>query len=175
MGEAPLIHVLAVDDCPIDRKIVEKLLIKASSFKVTAVDSGKKALEVLLGLNEEDVECPGVNDCRIDVILTDYCMPEMSGHDLLKVVKEHNCLKSIPVVVMSSEKEPQRISGCIAMGAEDFILKPLHLRDIQGLRNHVKPMAPISKTGTKRKMPHDVMPDTNDSERRPCFTGVAVA
>ncbi|XP_058090367.1 two-component response regulator ORR9-like isoform X2 [Magnolia sinica] len=61
-----------------------------------------------------------VQDCRIDVILTDYCMPEMISHDLLKVVKEHKCLKSIPVVVMSSDKEPRRISSGL------ILLRPDH-------------------------------------------------
>ncbi|KHG04258.1 Two-component response regulator ARR9 -like protein [Gossypium arboreum] len=43
-------HVLAVDDSLIDRKLIERLL-KTSSYQVTAVDSGSKALE-FLGLND---------------------------------------------------------------------------------------------------------------------------
>jgi two-component response regulator (ARR-A family) len=78
----------------------------------------------------------------IDMVLTDYCMPEMTGYDLLKAIKVHiarcciifftfvlcylnfllqvhnfseyfqamSSLKPIPVIVMSSENEPQRIS-----------------------------------------------------------------
>eukprot|EP00268_Persea_americana_P027137 TRINITY_DN26614_c1_g1_i1.p1 TRINITY_DN26614_c1_g1~~TRINITY_DN26614_c1_g1_i1.p1 ORF type:complete len:184 (-),score=41.59 TRINITY_DN26614_c1_g1_i1:216-767(-) len=168
------VHVLVVDDCPIDRKIVEKLLLKNGTFKVTAVDSGIKALEVL-GLNEEKVESPSVNEFKIDIILTDYCMPQMNGYDLLKVVKEHNCLKSIPVVLMSSENDPQRISRCLDTGAEDFILKPLHPGDIERMRSYTKPFTPTSKTGMKRKVPLDIMPESNESERRPCLAGVTVA
>ncbi|KAI3978670.1 hypothetical protein MKX01_015845 [Papaver californicum] len=167
-----VIHVLAVDDCLVDRKIVEKLL-KTAKFKVTTVASGKKALEVL-GLNEAKVETP-LNEHNIDIIFTDYCMPEMNGYDLLKVVKEHSHLKSIPVVIMSSEHDPERISRCLAIGAEEFMSKPLQLRDIQRLGSYVTPVQQITKTGTKRKLPLDLIPENNGSERRPCIAGVAVA
>ncbi|RZC49095.1 hypothetical protein C5167_017519 [Papaver somniferum] len=167
-----VIHVLAVDDCLVDRKIVEKLL-KTAKFKVTTVATGKKALEVL-GLNEAKVETP-LNEQNIDIIFTDYCMPEMNGYDLLKVVKEHSHLKSIPVVIMSSEHDPERISRCLATGAEEFMSKPLQLRDIQRLRSYVTPVQHITKTGTKRKLPLDLIPENNGSERRPCIAGVAVA
>jgi len=46
----------------------------------------------------------------VDMVLTDYSMPEMTGYDLLKAIKALTPLKPIPVVVMSSENEPQRIS-----------------------------------------------------------------
>uniref|UniRef100_A0A453GP53 Response regulatory domain-containing protein n=1 Tax=Aegilops tauschii subsp. strangulata TaxID=200361 RepID=A0A453GP53_AEGTS len=44
-------HVLAVDDSVIDRKLIE-MLLRTSSYQVTTVDSGSKALEVL-GLRDE--------------------------------------------------------------------------------------------------------------------------
>jgi len=47
-------HVLAVDDSLIDRKLIE-MLLKNSSYQVTTVDSGSKALE-LLGLRDEAAE-----------------------------------------------------------------------------------------------------------------------
>jgi hypothetical protein len=47
-------HVLAVDDSIIDRKLIE-MLLKNSSYQVTTVDSGSKALE-LLGLRDEAAE-----------------------------------------------------------------------------------------------------------------------
>ncbi|KAJ4966626.1 hypothetical protein NE237_018475 [Protea cynaroides] len=168
-----LIHVLAVDDCLVDRKVVEKLL-KVAKFKVTIVESGKKAMEVLR-LNEEKIETPTADDQKIDIILTDYCMPEMNGYDLLKVIKEHNCLKSMPVVIMSSEHVPERISRCLDAGAEDFIRKPLKPRDLKRLRNFVMPVTPTSVTGMKRKVPLEVLPENKSSERRPRLAGVVVA
>lgn len=44
------------------------------------------------------------------MIITDYWMPEMTGYELLKKVKESSNLKQIPVVIMSSENVQTRIS-----------------------------------------------------------------
>ncbi|KAG9454681.1 hypothetical protein H6P81_007585 [Aristolochia fimbriata] len=177
MGEGPRIHVLVVDDCVLDRKIVEKLLLKNGAFKVTTADSGKKALEVL-GVKEDDekIEFATVSDSKIDIILTDYCMPGMNGYDLLSAVKEHNMLKSIPVVLMSSENDPLRISRCLDTGAEDFILKPLLPKDVWKMRDYVASApTPAPIVGSKRKMTLDIMPESNEPERRPHLAGLAVA
>ncbi|AQK98127.1 Two-component response regulator ARR9 [Zea mays] len=116
-------HVLAVDDSIIDRKLIE-MLLKSSSYQVTTVDSGNKALE-LLGLRDNGAEdasppssssssssssSPDHQEIDVSLIITDYCMPGMTGYDLLKRVKGSSSLKDIPVVIMSSENVPARIS-----------------------------------------------------------------
>ncbi|XP_042419539.1 two-component response regulator ORR5-like isoform X1 [Zingiber officinale] len=125
-GEPAAIHVLAVDDSSVDRALIAGLL-RSSKYRVTAVDSGKKALE-LLGMQE-----PNVN-----MIITDYWMPEMTGYELLKRVKESNKLKQIPVVIMSSENVPNRINRCLAEGAEDFFLKPVRPSDVSRLSGWIR-------------------------------------
>ncbi|XP_010517619.1 PREDICTED: two-component response regulator ARR8-like [Camelina sativa] len=135
-------HVLAVDDSLFDRKMIERLLQK-SSCQVTTVDSGSKALE-FLGLRVDD-EDPNVlstsphihQEVEINLIITDYCMPGMTGYDLLKKVKESAAFKSIPVVIMSSENVPARISRCLEEGAEEFFLKPVKLADLTKLKPHM--------------------------------------
>ncbi|CAL5016815.1 unnamed protein product [Urochloa decumbens] len=125
-------RVLVVDDSPVDRRVAQLLLSSnscAGSFHVIAVDSAKKAME-FLGLKDGKEQ-----QQAIDMVLTDYSMPEMTGYDLLKAIKALNLLKPIPVVVMSSENEPQRISRCLSAGAEDFIIKPLRSKDVQRLRS----------------------------------------
>uniref|UniRef100_A0A0E0NGF1 Two-component response regulator ORR2 n=1 Tax=Oryza rufipogon TaxID=4529 RepID=A0A0E0NGF1_ORYRU len=166
---AEAVRVLVVDDSPVDRRVVELLLRahcgggggaaagEAAPFHVTAVDSGKKAMELLgrrrgdrdhltpsspaaaAAANSETREMKmrmdkSLQDQAIDIVLTDYCMPEMTGYDLLKAIKALGSPNPIPVVVMSSENEPQRISRCLTAGAEDFILKPLKMNDVQRLR-----------------------------------------
>ncbi|ONM53189.1 Two-component response regulator ARR3 [Zea mays] len=83
--------VIAVDDSSVDRAIVTALL-RRSKYRVTAVDSGKRALEIL--------------------------------------GSESSKLKRIPVVIMSSENVPTRITRCLEEGAEDFLLKPVRPSDI---------------------------------------------
>ncbi|KAF9591647.1 hypothetical protein IFM89_005228 [Coptis chinensis] len=145
MAKETQFHVLAVDDSLIDRKLIERLL-KTSSYQVTTVDSGSKALE-FLGLIEEDHRNPSSNSpsvssdhhqvVEVNLIITDYCMPGMTGYDLLKKIKESSSLKDIPVVIMSSENVPSRINRCLEEGAEEFFLKPVQLSDVNRLKPHL--------------------------------------
>ncbi|XP_062190536.1 two-component response regulator ORR7-like [Phragmites australis] len=98
---------MVVDDSSVDRDVITALLWR-SKCTVTVVDSGRRAPEIL------DLE-PNVS-----MIITDYWMPEMTGYDLPRKVKEWSELKQNPVVIMSSENVPTRISRCLEEGAEDF-------------------------------------------------------
>ncbi|XP_073146683.1 two-component response regulator ARR17-like isoform X1 [Henckelia pumila] len=141
-------HVLAVDDSHIDRKLLERLLT-VSSYQVTCVESGDKALEYLglLGIQENEYETTSLSGAasnpvsqpevsKINLIITDYNMPGITGYDLLKRVKDSSW-KDIPVVVMSSENVPSRINKCMEGGAEEFLLKPLTLSDLSKLHSHL--------------------------------------
>lgn len=144
-------HVLAVDDSLIDRKLIERLL-KTSSYQVTTVDSGSKALELLGWHHDNDDDINNDESCNpnqidfppnvyqeldVNLVITDYCMPGMSGYDLLKKMKESSFLRNIPVVIMSSENVPSRINRCLEEGAEEFFLKPVRLSDVNKLKPHM--------------------------------------
>lgn len=128
------VHVLAVDDSLIDRKVIERLL-KITSCKVTAVDSGRRALQ-FLGLDEEKSSV-GFDGLKVDMIITDYCMPGMTGYELLKKIKGSSTFREVPVVIMSSENVLARIDRCLEEGAEDFIVKPVKLSDVKRLKDYM--------------------------------------
>ncbi|KAJ0755070.1 putative response regulator and transcription factor RR-A-type family [Helianthus annuus] len=128
------LHVLAVDDSNIDRKVIERLL-KVSSFKVTVVDSGSRALQYL-GL-EDNNNSTHFDDLKVNMIITDYSMPGMTGFELLKKIKNSSTLKEIPVVIMSSENILTRIDRCLEEGAEDYLLKPVKLSDVRRLKDSI--------------------------------------
>ncbi|KAL6531163.1 Two-component response regulator arr17 [Orobanche hederae] len=128
-------HVLAVDDNLIDRKLVEKLL-KNSSCKVTTAENGQRALEYL-GLVDDSQSSTNDNASKVNMIITDYCMPGMTGYELLKKIKESSVMKDVPVVIMSSENVPTRINMCLEQGAEMFMLKPLKFADVKRLRREL--------------------------------------
>lgn len=107
-------HAIVVDDTPVDMKVAKKFL-ENSAFQVTTFNSPMKALDFL---------ATSENSNKIDLIVTDYEMPGMTGLDLMKRVQESSSswVKNIPVVVMSSESDVAR--ECLANGAHDFIPKP---------------------------------------------------
>nr|QUV77621.1 two-component response regulator ARR9 [Lilium lancifolium] len=143
-------HVLAVDDSLIDRKLIERLL-RTSSYQVTTVDSGSKALEFL--------DSSGLQEIEVNLVITDYCMPGITGYDLLKRIKESSALKDIPVVIMSSENVPSRINRCLEEGAEEFILKPVQLSDMKRLRPHLL-------KGKSGEQPSSTYPPINTKKRK---------
>ncbi|XP_010538987.1 PREDICTED: two-component response regulator ORR9-like isoform X2 [Tarenaya hassleriana] len=171
-------HVLAVDDSFIDRKLLEKLL-KVSSYRVTCLESGDKALEYL-GLNAiNNIGVDDFNDSssspsssssssqhkgvKVNLIMTDYCMPGMSGYDLLKRVKGSSSWKNVPVVVMSSENVPSRVSMCLEGGAEEFLLKPVRLSDVKKIHPYILRSLPLSSRSTDVINEDDICLDGDDN------------
>ncbi|XP_073290827.1 two-component response regulator ARR17-like [Primulina huaijiensis] len=133
VGDVEEPHVLAVDDNLVDRKIVEKLL-KNSSCKVTTAENGVRALEYLgLGDNNQSSNVNNKKVSKVNMIITDYCMPGMTGYELLKKIKESSVMKDVPVIIMSSENVPTRINKCLEEGAQMFMLKPLKYSDVKKL------------------------------------------
>ncbi|XP_076958546.1 two-component response regulator ARR5-like [Bidens hawaiensis] len=131
--EKDMPHVLAVDDNIIDRKLVEKLL-KTSSCRVTVVENAMRALEYLgLKENQQQSQFNG-EGAKVNMIITDYSMPGMTGYELLHKIKESSMLKDVPVVIMSLENIPNRISECLEKRAEGFLLKPVKLAYVKKLR-----------------------------------------
>ncbi|XP_061360298.1 two-component response regulator ARR5-like isoform X1 [Gastrolobium bilobum] len=183
------LHVLAVDDSLVDRKLIERLL-KISSCKVTVVESGTRALQYL-GLDGEkgslglDVRksCFWILNCdsmmmlvawkwwlltflfdwlrlqgvKVNLIMTDYSMPGMTGYELLKKIKESSVFREIPVVVMSSENILTRIDKCLEEGAEEFLLKPVKLSDVTRLKDFIMrgEMKESEKGSPKRRRSDD--------------------
>ncbi|KAL3637173.1 Two-component response regulator arr9 [Castilleja foliolosa] len=185
-------HVLAVDDSLIDRKLIERLL-KTSSFQVTTVDSGSKALEFLgvyedvsSGNSNEAFVSPKIHqEVEVNLVITDYCMPGMTGYDLLKKIKESSFLRDIPVVIMSSENVPSRINRCLEEGAEEFFLKPVRLSDVNKLRPHMmkakckdiqKPeiLEKQEDNNSKKRKSMDDGPPPDNTRPRPRYNGFTV-
>lgn len=108
-------RVLIVDDEMINREILGNIL--QDTYEITFAENGRQALDIL---SDEDI--------RYSLILLDLLMPEMDGFEMLEALKEDERLRSIPVIVMTSEKEAEVRS--IKLGAIDFITKPYHMPEV---------------------------------------------
>ena len=114
-------NVLIVDDSSSMRAIVRKI-IKASGFNIgellEAAD-GKEAIKVL-------------TDEWVDLVLTDINMPNMNGLELISEIKKDEMLKSIPVVMVTTEGSEKRIQESMKLGASGYIKKPFLPEEIKG-------------------------------------------
>src|SRR6266699_3111445 len=60
------------------------------------------------------------------LILLDLNLPDMTGIDILRRVKESKCLKCTPVVVLTTADDSQEIKRCYELGCNVYITKPVN-------------------------------------------------
>ncbi|MDW7691689.1 response regulator [Flammeovirgaceae bacterium SG7u.111] len=104
--------ILIVDDFQSIRKVIRTTL-QCHGFEVVEAENGKKALQQLLE-----------SDQNIDLILSDYNMPEMNGFELLEAVKQNDLLKTIPFVLLTSETNREKMKQARKTGLDAWIEKP---------------------------------------------------
>ena len=119
-------NVLVVDDSLPMRAVIKKA-VRASGFKVGKFFDAANGREALSILRQE----------WLDLVLTDYNMPDMDGMELLKEMKKDELLKTIPVVVISIDGSQQRIREFIKRGAVDYINKHFRPEETKDKLNHV--------------------------------------
>lgn len=104
-------HVLVVDDLESNREALVRLLRKEGLTTDEAAD-GFEALEK-------------ARKGGCDTILLDVMMPGLDGLGTLAILKQEKGLADIPVVMLSAFNETKVVLDCIALGADDFLQKPI--------------------------------------------------
>lgn len=113
---------LIVDDSLPMRAVIKKT-VKAAGYgnaEFLEAENGKTALEQL-------------EVSWIDIVITDFNMPEMNGLELISKIKENELFEQIPVVVISTEGSREKVDEFTAKGAAGYIKKPFtpeQLRDV---------------------------------------------
>jgi type IV pilus assembly protein PilB len=104
-------RILAVDDDPFIRKMLEKVLTEAK-FDVVLASDGEEALE-------------RVYRSMPDLIISDVVMPKLDGLSLVKKLKGHLQTSMIPVILLTSRDEVESEVAGFEAGADDYIPKPI--------------------------------------------------
>ena len=65
-----------------------------------------------------------------DVIITDYRMPQMTGIELVKNLRQNPFTAHIPILMMSAVSDPDERVNMIRAGVDDFLLKPFHPEEL---------------------------------------------
>lgn len=105
--------ILVVDDVRSTRYALVRMLMKLGFSLVYEAENGRQALELLRG-------------SRIDLVLLDVMMPEVDGHEVLKIMKEDPDLRQIPVIMITALDDTDSAVSCIEQGAEDYLTKPFN-------------------------------------------------
>jgi two-component system chemotaxis response regulator CheV len=113
------IPVLVVEDSPMLCKLIKDSLNKSGYSKLTIKNNGQEAWDYLLELKKNN----GV-DYGARCIITDIEMPQMDGHHLIRLIRETEGLKHIPIIVFSSLINDDMKRKGENLGANAQISKP---------------------------------------------------
>lgn len=104
--------VLIVDDLDINRRLL-KAMLKTSDCRILEAKRASEAQAIL----ERD---------KVDLIIVDLVMPEVSGPEFCRRLKANRRTKLIPILMVTSVQGVENEIAGIASGADEFLLKPLH-------------------------------------------------
>jgi two-component system chemotaxis response regulator CheY len=108
--------ILAVDDSPSIRKLVE-FSLKSKGYAVVTAENGQEALEIL------------ARD-RFDAVILDINMPKMDGFEFLKRFRGDAGYATIPVIMLTTEGQEEDREAALALGANDYFMKPFKPSDL---------------------------------------------
>ncbi len=111
MFESTVETILVVDDMPTNREVVASLL-DARGYRVLLAEDGLRGLEL------------ATMTPTPDLVLLDVQMPDLDGYEVLRRLRSAPTTASIPVVFLTSHDDPASEAHALALGADDFVVKP---------------------------------------------------
>jgi class 3 adenylate cyclase/CheY-like chemotaxis protein len=108
---AALEHILVVDDNEPNRDMLSRRL-ESKGYRVTAAESGSRALAI-------------VEAEKVDLVLLDIMMPEMSGLTTLKKLRTLRSRGELPVIMATAKDQSQDVVEALGQGANDYVTKPI--------------------------------------------------
>ena len=116
------LDVLLVEDSPTDVAITQRAMAKSDiPLRLHVVRDGEEALDFLyhrgVYAGRDDVPRPGL-------ILLDLNLPKVSGHEVLRIAKQDDGLKAIPVIVFTTSEREEDIDEAYRLGSNSYFSKP---------------------------------------------------
>ncbi len=111
--------ILVVDDMSTMRRIIKNALRQLGFLNIEEAEDGQVALQK-------------VKQWPVDLIITDWNMPNMDGLDLLKAIREDPTYKQIPVLMVTAQAEQKSVLEAIRAGATNYIVKPFTADTLKG-------------------------------------------
>ena len=110
------LRVLAVDDSPFSRKLVEHAL-RGQPYEVAYAKDGREALA-------------SIAEFRPNIVITDWMLPDSSGPELCRKIRGECKAGYTYVILLTSNVETERIVEGLAAGADDYLTKPFHVKEL---------------------------------------------
>lgn len=146
--------LLLVEDNPDEVELMTLALEKAGMRNpLQIVRDGQRALDYLQGLKQYADRGRHPLPC---LVFLDLRLPRISGLDVLQWMKGHPKIKRIPVIVLTSSRDPGDIETAYDHGANSFLTKPAKLAEFVDM---VKMTAAYWITGNRTLPSRDAVPE----------------
>ena len=117
------VTIIMIEDDEGHARLIERNIRRAGvTNDIMPFKNGTDAVRFLFGTDGSG----SINSGRALLILLDLNLPDMSGVDILKRVKENEHLKLTPVVVLTTTDDEREIKRCYDLGANVYITKPVN-------------------------------------------------
>ena len=110
--------VVLVEDDP-DLQILTAMMLEAHGHVTRAFGDGASALKACV-------------DNPPAVILLDWCLPGMTGLEILRALREHPATAHVPVVMVTALDRPENVADAFDSGAQEYVRKPFNGRSLLG-------------------------------------------
>lgn len=107
------VRVLVVDDSPLARKHISRVLNNMGIVKITQAQDGKEGVDIF-----------SQDQNAFDLIVTDYNMPVMDGQQLIKTIRQDLGNSIVPILMVTSEENETRLSNVHKAGVSAICDKP---------------------------------------------------
>jgi len=105
------IKILVVDDFGTMRKVIKNILKQVQYENIVEAEDGLAALKVL-------------KSQKIDFVISDWNMPNMTGYDLLKAVRADPEIGKTPFLMVTAESLQENVVAAVKAGVSNYIVKP---------------------------------------------------
>jgi two-component system chemotaxis response regulator CheY len=105
------IKILIVDDFATMRKVIRNLLKQSGYENVSEAEDGVAAMNAL-------------KSTKIDFVISDWNMPNMTGIELLRAVRSDNELSALPFLMVTAESLKDSVVEAVKAGVSNYIVKP---------------------------------------------------
>ena len=133
-GTTNISDILVVDDMEANQAVIRRRL-EPYGYRIRCVESGAAALKAIA-------------ERLPDIVLLDYMMPHMNGIEVLRILRQDQTTRELPVIMVTARAESEATIEALEAGADDYVTKPIDFQVLQ---------ARIATHVSKRSNAHNLM------------------
>lgn len=110
------VHILVVDDEPVNRQVLSNFLA-LEHFNLVTASGGDEALRL-------------IEEHHFDLVLLDVMMPKVSGFEVCRALRERYPMEDLPVLFLTAKNQTDDVVTGLSLGANDYLTKPISKNEL---------------------------------------------